>query len=247
MPRIGGHWGDCDPKNPKNRRNRCSVLVEQTKDDGTTQVLIDTTPDLRHQLLGANVGRLDGVVYTHAHADHLHGIDDLRMIVINTHEMLNVWAHTETNTDIQNRFGYAFETPPGSSYPPILKMNIFDGPFSVSGPGGDIEFHPFRVDHGAMPTWGLRIGDCVYLPDVATIPTDSRAALSEMDTFIIDALRRTPHPTHAHLDQALDWISEFKPKRAVLTNMHIDLDYDTLCGELPQGVVPAFDGLKLDI
>ena len=170
VPRIGGHWGDCDPNNPKNVRKRCSLLVERDGPDGTTSVLIDTSPDMRQQLLDSNTGRLDGVVYTHAHADHVHGVDDLRMIVINTRERLNVWASEATEKDLLDRFSYVFVQPEGSSYPPILTMHRFDGPFSIDGPGGPIPFIPFEVDHGAVTMHGFRIGDLVYLPDVIRIP-----------------------------------------------------------------------------
>ncbi|MDH2325537.1 MBL fold metallo-hydrolase [Cereibacter sp. SYSU M97828] len=247
VPRLGGHWGDCDPANPKNRRRRCSLLVERIGDRGTTRVLIDTSPDMHAQLLDAGVGELDAVVYTHAHADHVHGIDDLRQIVFNTGARLPVWADGPTQDSLVARFGYAFVQPRGSAYPPICDLNAIDGPFTIDGAGGPIPFQPFEADHGAIHALGFRIGDAAYLPDAVAIPEEGWAHLSGLKLWIVDALRRKPHPTHAHLALALEWIARAAPERAVLTNMHNDLDYDTLCAELPAGVTPAFDGMVLDI
>ena len=247
VPRLGGHWGACDPQNPRNTRRRCSLLVEQETEDGTTTVLIDTSPDLRAQLLDANVGHLDGVVYTHGHADHVHGIDDLRMIVFNTRERLKVWADGPTCDNLINRFGYAFTQPEGSPYPPILEMNPIDGPVTVEGAGGPVTLRPFEVNHGSIDALGFRIGDVAYLPDVAEIPPDAWPMLEGLDCWILDALRRDPHPTHAHLAKSLEWIEAAGPKRAILTNMHIDLDYETLAEETPEHITPAHDGLVLRV
>ncbi len=245
VPRIGGHWGDCDPKNPKNRRQRCSLLVQRHGAEGTTSVLIDTSPDLRNQLLNAGIGRLDGVIYTHAHADHVHGIDDLRMIVFNMRARLAVWADAPTHEALLSRFSYAFVQPEGSSYPPILDLNLLTGDCTIDGPGGAITFTPFEVAHGGMDALGFRIENVAYLPDVAQIPDAAWDALQNLDIWIVDALRRDPHPTHSHLANTLDWIERAKPKRAVLTNMHIDLDYETVLAETPDHVEPAYDGLTL--
>ena len=245
VPRLGGHWGACDPSNPKNARRRCSILVERESDSGTTTVLIDTSPDLRAQLLDANVGRLDGVLYTHSHADHVHGIDDLRMIVFNMRARIPVWADTPTQEALIDRFGYVFVQPEGSSYPPILNLNLIEGDVTVEGAGGPITFTPFLVGHGGMDALGFRINDVAYLPDVADIPPAAWDHLQQLDCWIVDALRRDPHPTHSHLAQTLEWIERVKPRQAVLTNMHIDLDYDTLMAETPDHIQPAYDGLTL--
>ncbi len=247
VPRLGGHWGACDPSNPKNRRRRCSLLVEQEGPDGTTTALIDTSPDLRQQLLDAEVGQLNGVIYTHPHADHVHGIDDLRMVVFNMRERLNVYADAETSDALISRFGYVFVQPPGSAYPPILNLNSIASPTVISGPGGDIAFEPFEVKHGAIDSLGFRIGDIAYLPDVSDLTEASRTAMSGLEWLIIDALRRDPHPSHSHLDNTLAWIDQLKPKRAVLTNMHIDLDYETLETETPEHITPAYDGMVIEV
>lgn len=245
VPRLGGHWGECDPDNPRNRRRRCSMLVEREGPDGITRVLVDTAPDMREQLLDAGIGTLDGAVWTHGHADHVHGLDDLRMIVFNTKQRLKVWADGDTQNDLISRFGYAFVQPEGSPYPPILEMQTIDGPVCVDGAGGRITLTPFKVSHGSIDALGFRIADLAYLPDVIAIPEESWDVLQGLDCWVLDALRRTPHPTHAHLDLALEWIDRAKPRRAVLTNMHIDMDYETVKAETPANVTPAYDGMVI--
>ncbi|MEM6941306.1 MAG: MBL fold metallo-hydrolase [Pseudomonadota bacterium] len=245
VPRLGGHWGSCDPTEPRNARRRCSALVERVTAEGTTSVLIDTSPDMRSQLLDAEVSRLDGVLYTHAHADHVHGIDDLRMIVINMRARLPVWADLPTRAALEARFGYAFIQPEGSMYPPILNLNDIDGEVCVEGPGGTLDFAPLLVKHGGMDALGFRFNDIVYMPDVVEIPTDVWPSLNDLRCWIIDALRRDPHPTHSHLAKTLDWISQVRPAHAVLTNMHNDLDYRTLAAETPTHIDPAYDGMVL--
>ena len=245
VPRLGGHWGACDPTDPRNTRRRCALLVERETDEGTTTVLIDTGPDMRAQLLDAGIGRLDAVAWTHAHADHVHGLDDLRQIVFNMRRRLDVWADDDTQAALVSRFAYAFTQPEGSPYPPILSMHRIDGPFTVDGAGGPVTLTPFRVGHGSIDALGFRIGGVAYLPDVADIPDDAWPHLMGLDCWILDALRRDPHPTHAHLAQSLDWIEQARPARAVLTNMHIDLDYATVAAETPGHVDPAYDGLVI--
>jgi phosphoribosyl 1,2-cyclic phosphate phosphodiesterase len=247
VPRLGGHWGECDPSNPKNRRRRCSMLVERVTEAGVTRVLIDTSPDMREQLLDAGIGTLDGVVYTHAHADHMHGIDDLRQIVFNLRKRLPVWADGPTQNALISHFGYAFVQPEGSPYPPILDLQPLDGPVTVTGAGGPLVLQPFTADHGSMEALGFRIGGLAYLPDAVAIPPESWELLEGLDIWVLDALRRTPHPTHAHLEMTLGWIARAKPARAVITNMHIDLDYATLEAETPDHITPAFDGMVLEL
>lgn len=245
VPRLGGHWGACDPNEPKNRRQRCSILVERVTEDGTTTVLIDTSPDMRNQLLEAGIGRLDAVIYTHAHADHVHGLDDLRMIVINMRARLPVWADAPTKEALLQRFGYAFIRPEGSMYPPILDLHDISGDVTIDGAGGALTFAPFLVGHGGMDALGFRMNNVAYLPDVIDIPDDKWTYLEGLECWIVDALRRDPHPTHSHLENTLQWIEEMAPKTAVLTNMHNDLDYQTLAAETPDHIQPAYDGMQL--
>jgi len=247
VPRIGGHWGACDPDNPKNRRSRCSMLVERIDGGKITRVLIDTSPDMRAQLLNAEVAELDAVVFTHAHADHMHGLDDIRQVVFNTRRRMPIWADGATQDSLLSRFGYAFVQPEGSSYPPICEMHtIRHGPFEIAGAGGPIAFTPIRVAHGTIDALGFRIAGLAYLPDVSDIYEDSWPLLEGLDCWVLDALRRTPHPTHAHLALSLEWIAQAAPAQAVLTNMHIDLDHATVEAETPANVRAAYDGMVLE-
>ncbi|MEH6835452.1 MULTISPECIES: MBL fold metallo-hydrolase [Falsihalocynthiibacter] len=247
VPRLGGLWGACDPQNPKNRRQRCSMLVEKIGPNGVTRVLIDTSPDMRAQLLAAEVGTLDAVVMTHAHADHMHGLDDIRQIVFNTRTRMPVWADSDTTNDLISRFGYAFVQPKGSDYPPICDLNsIDDEDFVVEGPGGDITFTPLPVQHGRITALGFRMGGLAYLPDVSAMSEDTFSRLNGLEVFVLDALRYKPHPSHINLETSLDWIAQTAPERAVITNMHIDLDFQTLASELPANVTPAFDGMVIE-
>jgi phosphoribosyl 1,2-cyclic phosphate phosphodiesterase len=245
VPRLGGHWGACDPANSRNRRTRCSMLVERETAAGTTRVLIDSSPDMRAQLLEAGIGDLDGVLYSHDHADHVHGLDDLRMIVLNRRRRLPVWADGPTTDSLISRFGYAFVQPEGSPYPPILELHSMTDPVTVTGAGGPISARPFKVSHGTIDSLGFRIGPLAYLPDVKEIYPAAWDALGDLDCWVVDALRYTPHPTHTHLAQTLAWIDQAAPRRAVLTNLHNDLDYATLDAETPAHVTPAHDGMVI--
>ena len=246
VPRLGGHWGKCDPTNPKNRRRRCSMLVERIEGDKITRVLIDTSPDLRQQLLDAEIGNLDGVLYTHEHADHVHGLDDLRMIVFNQRRRLPVWADEKTSASLLERFGYAFIQPEGSPYPPILDLRPLDGPVTIEGAGGAITATPFRVGHGSIDSLGFRIGPLAYLPDVAKMYDEAWPAIEGAECWVVDALRYEPHPTHTHLAQTLEWIERAGVPSAVITNMHIDIDYETVTAETPDHVTAAYDGRQLE-
>jgi phosphoribosyl 1,2-cyclic phosphate phosphodiesterase len=245
VPRIGNFWGKCDPGNPKNRRKRCSILLRNIGESGETRVLIDTSPDLREQMLAANVNAIDGVLYTHEHADHTHGIDELRAFFINQRKRVPVWADEMTGQMLMSRFSYCFYSAPGSDYPPILLLNrIRPGQaVLIEGAGGPVEALPFEVDHGNIRALGFRVGEAAYTPDLDGIPEDSMRYLEGLDLWVVDALRYDPHPSHFCLDETLAWIATLKPKRAVLTNMHIDLDFDSLTRALPPGVEPAYDGL----
>ena len=247
VPRLGNDWGDCDPENPKNRRLRCSALVERWGKNGSTTVLIDSGPDVREQLLSHRVQALDGVVYTHDHADHTHGIDDLRVLCYRMRRKIDAWADATTRESLLSRFGYCFETPPGGNYPPILNAHLIDtsAAFSVSGGGGDIDIQPVLQEHGDMPSLGMRIGNVAYSPDISGLNEESIALLQDLDVWIVDALRYIPHPSHFSVKQALEAIERLKPKRAILTHLHVDLDYDTLRRELPTHVEPAYDGMQI--
>jgi phosphoribosyl 1,2-cyclic phosphate phosphodiesterase len=249
VPRPALGWGRCDPNNPKNRRRRCSLLVERRSGEGVTRVLIDTSPDLREQLIDAHVDHLDAVFLTHEHADQTHGIDDLRSVVLHQRRRIPTYFNLSTAKDIMARFSYCFITPEGSEYPPILTRHGIEAGESqeILGKGGAIVLSAFGVQHGNIPSLGYRIGNAAYLPDVSDIPEASWPALEALDLWIVDGLRYAPHPSHFSVDDALSWIERFKPKRAVITNMHSDLDYEVLRLSLPEGVAPAHDGLRLTV
>jgi len=247
VPRVALGWGACDPNNPKNRRRRCSLLVERGDANGrVTRVLVDCTPDLREQLLAAQADWLDAVLITHEHADHTHGIDDLRPLFVKKRQRVPIWLDEPTSRAMHARFGYCFMTPPGSEYPPILtEHRLTPGQaISVGGQGGAIEALPVLQQHGDIPSLGFRFGDLAYSADIKSLPAESVKALAGLDVWIVDALRKTPHPSHFNLEEALDWIATVRPRRAVLTNLHSDFDYDALRNELPANVQPAYDGMK---
>ena len=247
VPRPALGWGKCDPNNPKNRRRRCSLLVEETNGQGTTRIVIDTSPDLREQLIDAKVDHIDAVFLTHEHADQTHGIDDLRSVVLHQRRRIPVYLNQSTAKDIIHRFSYCFISPAGSEYPPILIQQAIEGgeSRSIDGKGGTTTLSAFNVQHGNIPALGYRIGNAAYTPDLSDIPRESWPSLENLDLWIVDGLRYAGHPSHFSVNDALAWINRFKPKCAVITNMHSDLDYEVLRQTLPSGVVPAYDGMKL--
>lgn len=250
VPRPGSGWGACDPANPKNRRRRCSLLIERQGQRGTTAVLIDTSPDLREQLIDAEVRHLDAVVISHDHADHTHGIDDLRPLVLHMRRVIDIHADQATGQTLRERFGYIFHAPDGSSYPPIARLHTMEAgrPLTIEGAGGPVTLLPIDVEHGpGYRALGFRVGGFAYISDVSAIPEPGMAALAGLDLLVLDALRETPHPTHFSVSDALAVIAELKPARAVLTNLHTDLDFATLKAKLPPGVDVAHDGMLLDI
>jgi phosphoribosyl 1,2-cyclic phosphate phosphodiesterase len=250
VPRVALGWGACDPNNPKNRRRRCSLLVERFGSDGKkTTVLVDCSPDLREQLLGAEIDNLDAVLITHDHADHTHGIDDLRGIFVRNRRPLDVYMDDAHGAIVQRRFNYVFHRQPGSDYPVMAsaKRLIAGNPLSIEGEGGAISVLPVLQEHGDITSLGFRFGNFAYSCDVKALPPDSIAALAGLDVWIVDALRIAPHPSHMNLVEALGWIERLRPKRAILTNLHTDLDYEALRGQLPAGVEPAYDGLRLEL
>lgn len=247
VPRPALGWGACDSKNPRNRRRRCSLLVERTADQGTTRVLIDTSPDLREQLIDAQVDHLDAVFLTHEHADQTHGIDDLRSVVLHQRRRIPFYLNHSTAVDIIPRFSYCFASPPGSDYPPILDRCAIEAGESrtIEGKGGAVTLSAFLMQHGSIAALGYRIADAAYTPDVNDIPPESWSFLENLDLWIIDGLRYAGHPSHFSVNDALSWLERFKPRRAVITNMHSDLDYEVLRQSLPPSIVPAHDGMRL--
>ncbi|MET3601992.1 MBL fold metallo-hydrolase [Martelella mangrovi] len=250
VPRINGDWGACDPQNPKNRRSRTAFLVEQiAPDGGVTTVVIDTGPDFREQMVRAGVSRIDAVLFTHAHADHIHGIDDIRGYFHAQHRRIPVYADERTMERILEGFAYCLETPKGSAYPPIAHANVitdFDRPVTIDGPGGKMRFMPHRQQHGEIISLGYRLGDVAYCTDVSDFPADSVEKLRNLDLLVIDSLQYRPHPSHLSLDQALSWVDYLGARRAILTHMHIPLDYETVLHETPDHVEPAYDGLSVE-
>jgi phosphoribosyl 1,2-cyclic phosphate phosphodiesterase len=243
VPLLGNDWGDCNPANPKNRRRRASILVE----DRGSRLLVDTSPDMRAQLLDAGVGHLDAILFTHAHADHCHGIDEVRALNRAMGKPIPIHASAATLEELRRRFAYIFrpQDPAAGAvfYKPALLPSVIEGPFDAAGVG----VVPFAQDHGFSQTLGFRFGALAYSTDAVGLDDDAFAALEGVETWIVDSYRRTPHPTHSHLAQTLDWIARVRPKRAVLTHMDVQLDYDTLRRELPTGVEPGYDGMTIDV
>jgi phosphoribosyl 1,2-cyclic phosphate phosphodiesterase len=248
-PQGAGDWGVCDPNEPRNRRTRCSIVVARGSETDATRILIDTSPDLRAQLIAARIPSVDAVLYTHDHADQTHGIDDLRAFAINRRARVPVYLDAATSGGLLDRFRYCFEQKPGSPYAPILDRRVMPAPgtrFEIDGAGGAIPVIPFLQDHGGVRSLGFRFGDLAYSSDVVGLPEESFAILEGVTVWIVDALQMKPHLTHAHLALTLEWIRRVKPRRAILTNLHVSMDYASLARTLPAGVEPAFDGLIVD-
>jgi phosphoribosyl 1,2-cyclic phosphate phosphodiesterase len=257
VPRINGDWGACDPNEPRNRRLRCSLLVERVGPMGVTTVVIDTGPDFRQQMLSANVRHIDAVLYTHAHADHIHGIDDLRSYAQIGRSRIRTYADAPTRERLISAFGYCYETPPGSVYPPILEMAGLEAGrrIVVDGQGGPLDILPIAQIHGPIASLGFRFGGdldglcggLAYSPDISDLSPESEALLRDLDCWIVDALMYRQHLSHFSVGDALAWIGKLKPGRAVLTHMHTPLDYGTLKNDLPAHVEPAHDGMVLEM
>lgn len=241
VPAIGPDWGACNPDDPRNRRRRAALLIECR---GKT-VLIDTSPDMREQLLDAKIGWIDAVVMTHAHADHLHGLDDLRSVNRRMRQAIPLYADPTTLGEIERRFGYALQPvgPDGFFFKPAIVPHQIDGPFAAAG----LPIVPFGQDHGFSRTLGFRIGAFGYSTDVTELDDNAFAVLAGIELWIVDCLKYEPHPTHSHLAKTLSWIARLRPKRAVLTHMDRQLDYRELSAQLPPGVEPGRDGLVLEL
>ena len=241
VPAIGIGWGMCDPSDPRNRRRRASVFVE-SRGKG---LLIDTSPDLREQFLDAGISRVDAVVLTHAHADHLHGIDDLRAVNRLMNQPISLYGDAGTLAELGRRFGYVLapETAEPPFYKPTLVPHEITGPFTAAG----MPVVPFVQDHGYSTTLGLRIGAFGYSTDVTELDDNAFETLAGIELWVVDCLRREPHPTHSHVEKTLAWIERLRPRRAVLTHMDHTLDYRTLMAELPAGVEPGRDGLTIEL
>ena len=249
VPRVGGDWGNCDPGNPRNRRRRCSLLVERlTRNGAATTVLVDAGPDLRAQLLDAGVRSLDAVLLTHDHADHIHGLDDLRGLYLrNGHRPIPVYAGPSTAHTVSSRFAYAFRQLEGSPYRPFLELRNLPEVVRIQGAGGNVEAEAYPVPHGAIKALGFRFGPVGYTPDLSDMSDAAWRVLHGIELWIVDALQATPHPTHAHLPLTLSWIAVLRPRRAILTNMHYWLDYDETVRMVPAGVEPAHDMLSIEM
>ncbi|MDC9701039.1 MAG: MBL fold metallo-hydrolase [Alphaproteobacteria bacterium] len=262
VPQIGNQWGACDPQNPRNRRQRPSLLVQRINSlenqgeiisesqEKITSVLIDTSPDIRMQLLGQHISQLDGVIYTHEHADHTHGIDDLRIIAKNGKRRIDTYMSEYTYSTMIQRFSFYFPSPQKTLYPPILEPHIIrkDQRLKIEGAGGPIDILLFEQYHGENISLGIRFGNVAYSTDLNDLPESSLYALENLDLWILGALRYRPkHSSHFTISDALNWIEQFKPKRAILTNMNIDLDYEVLQRDLPDGIEPAYDGMVIEI
>jgi phosphoribosyl 1,2-cyclic phosphate phosphodiesterase len=251
VPRADGNWGVCDPADPRNTRTRCSLMVRRPSEEGPgrwTTAIVDASPEFREQAAAAGAKRLDALLMTHDHADQAHGIDDIRAFAQRQRARIPVHADAATESTLLRRFGYIFHGE--KAYPPIadiVRTPPHGTPWDVQGPSGAIPVLTFDQDHGEVRSLGYRFGDIAYSSDVVALDAAAFAALQGLDLWIVDALRYTPHPTHAHVERTLEWIARVRPKRAILTNMHIDLDFTELSGRLPPDVEPAFDGMRIEL
>lgn len=246
VPRPNADWGACDPAEPKNRRTRTALLIEKYLDkEHKTTIIIDTGPDFAYQMLRENIRHIDAVLYTHSHADHTHGIDDLRSYALAQKVLLPIYGEVATLDYLQHSFGYCFKTPASSNYPPILQANELHihEPEIVVGAGGDIEFLPLPQIHGDIASTAFRIGEFAYCTDISDMPLETKAALQNLQILIIGALQYKPHRSHFSVAQALDLIKELQPKMVYFTHMHNELDYNKVKAGLPNNVAPAYDGM----
>ena len=251
VPRADGNWGDCDPSDPRNRRTRCSLMVRRPSDEGPerwTTAIVDASPEFRQQTAAAGARRLDALLMTHDHADQAHGIDDIRAFALRQRARIPCHVDAATEETLLRRFGYIFHGEKG--YPAIsdiVRTPAHGVRWKVEGPSGAIPVITFDQDHGEVRSLGYRFGPIAYSSDVLNLDAAAFRALAGVDIWIVDALRYAPHPTHAHVDRALGWIDHVKPRRAILTNLHIDLDYMELKRRLPQHVEPAVDGMRVEL
>ncbi len=249
VPRIDGNWGKCDPSTPRNRRRRCALLVERLGTEGRTTVVVDTGPDFREQMLDAGVKTVDAVFYSHDHADHTHGIDDLRIFSYGRRSRINLYFNQATGEVLQRRFDYCFGLQPGNNYPPIVKGHVIEPgqEMTIGGAGGDITVAVFRQHHGDIDSLGFRFGSVAYSTDLGGLPPESLPLLQDLDVWIVDALRHVPHPSHFSIEQALEWAARLNVKHTICTHLSVDMDYETLRRELPEGAVPAYDGMQFEV
>jgi len=243
VPAIGNNWGNCNPKNPKNRRLRSSILIKNKN----TIILIDATPDLRQQLLNANVKKIDAVLVTHTHADHINGIDDFRFLNVIMKKDIHLYATKEVISQIKERFSYVFEklSPQanGFYYKPCIVANQISGDFKIN----NIKITSFQQNHGFSESTGFKIDNFAYCNDVVSFNDHAFRIIKNLDLLIIDCLRFDPHKTHAHFDKVMNWIEKLTPKKVVLTHMNYDVDYDYISSLLPKNCLAAYDGLKIKV
>jgi phosphoribosyl 1,2-cyclic phosphate phosphodiesterase len=251
VPRADGNWGVCDPADPRNRRSRCSMMIRRPSGDGPerwTTAVVDASPEFRQQTAEAGAKRLDALLMTHDHADQAHGIDDIRAFAQRQRARIPCHVDAATEATLLRRFGYIFHGEKG--YPAIADLVAIPphgAPWRVDGPSGAIPITTFDQDHGGVRSVGYRFGPIAYSSDVVELDDAAFRAMAGVELWIVDALRYIPHPTHAHVERTLGWIERLAPARAILTNLHIDLDYTELSSRLPAGIEPAFDGMRIEV